>query len=158
MPTAYVGLGSNLGDRERNLREAVRRLDEIEGVEVVSVSTFRNTSPVGGPPQGDFLNGAVAIETDLSAVELLDALLGIENDMGRKREQRWGPRIIDLDLLMYDSVCVEGERLTLPHPGLHERAFVLEPLAEIAPDARHAASGRTVVGMLEELKKRRRHE
>ncbi len=143
-----------MGDRDRNLREAVRRLDEIDGVEVRAVSSFQNTKPVGGPPQPDYLNAAVAIETDFPPRELLDALLAIEDDMGRKREQHWGPRIIDLDLLMYDSIRMESERLTLPHPRMHERLFVLQPLAEIAPAARHGVLGRTVSEMLSDLEGR----
>ena len=130
---AYVGLGSNLGDREGTLRAAVEVLAASPGVEVLDVSTLRETDPVGPiTNQPRFLNGAVALETSLSARELLALLLAIEADFGRTREgQAGGPRTLDLDLLLYGDERIAEPGLEVPHPRLHERAFVLEPLAEL---------------------------
>jgi 2-amino-4-hydroxy-6-hydroxymethyldihydropteridine diphosphokinase len=130
---AYVGLGSNLGDRGRTLREAVDRLAATPGVEVVAVSSLRETDPVGPvTDQPRFLNGVVAVETSLGARALLDRLLAIEAELGRTREgPRGGPRTLDLDLLLYGDERLDEPGLEVPHPRLHERAFVLEPLAEL---------------------------
>jgi 2-amino-4-hydroxy-6-hydroxymethyldihydropteridine diphosphokinase len=131
---AYVGLGANLGDRERTLREAVAALDAEDGIEVLAVSTFRETEPVGVGEQPFFLNGAAALKTTLGARELLDRLLAVEQRFGRVRVPgEHGPRTLDLDLLLYDEERIEEPGLTLPHPRLHERRFVLEPLAELDP-------------------------
>jgi 2-amino-4-hydroxy-6-hydroxymethyldihydropteridine diphosphokinase len=133
---AYVGLGSNLGDREATLREAVRLLGELDGVEVRAVSSFRETDPVGKLDQPRFVNAAAALETSLPARELLDRLLEVERALGRDRsvEDRWGPRTIDLDLLLYGEETIDVPGLQVPHPRLPERAFVLEPLLELAPE------------------------
>ena len=133
---AYVGLGSNLGDREGTIRRAVELLGEQPGIEIVAVSTLRDTDPVGYEDQPRFLNGAVAREVDLSARALLDELLEVERELGRdrSRETRWGPRTIDLDLLLYGEETVDEPGLTVPHPRLAERQFVLEPLSELDPD------------------------
>jgi 2-amino-4-hydroxy-6-hydroxymethyldihydropteridine diphosphokinase len=135
-PRAYVGLGSNLGDREGMLLAAVRALAEEPGVEVVAVSTFRDTEPVGVVDQPRFLNGAVALETELPARDLLDLLLEVERRLGRVREgvPLQGPRTLDLDLLVYGESQIEEPGLRVPHPRLHERRFALEPLVELAPD------------------------
>jgi len=131
---AYVGLGANLGDRERTLRAAVDALTAEEGIEVVSVSTLRETEPVGVGEQPRFLNGAVELETTLTARELLDRLLAAEQRFGRVRiPGEHGPRRLDLDLLLYGDEVIDEPGLTVPHPRLHERRFVLEPLAELAP-------------------------
>ena len=134
---AYVGLGANLGDREDTIRRAVALVDELAGVDVVSVSSLRETEPWGPVEQPRYLNGAVAVETDLPPRELLDALLEIERRLGRARddEERWGARTIDLDLLLYADLVLDEPGLDVPHPRLHERRFALEPLAELAPDA-----------------------
>jgi 2-amino-4-hydroxy-6-hydroxymethyldihydropteridine diphosphokinase len=144
---AYVGVGSNLGDREETIRRAVGLLQDAEGVDVVSVSTLRETEPWGPVEQPPFLNGALEVETDLGPEALLAVLLGVERALGRVREgERWGPRTIDLDVLLYDDVIVDEPGLTVPHPRLHERRFALEPLAELAPEA--VVPGRGRVGEL----------
>jgi len=131
---AYVGLGANLGDRERTLREAVDALGAGEGIEVVAVSTLRETEPVGVGQQPRFLNGAAALDTTLESRELLDRLLDVEQRFGRVRVPgEHGPRTLDLDLLLYGDDQIDEPGLTVPHPRLHERRFVLEPLAELAP-------------------------
>jgi 2-amino-4-hydroxy-6-hydroxymethyldihydropteridine diphosphokinase len=131
---AYVGLGANLGNREETLQRAVSLLTAAEGVEVLAVSELSETDPVGVVDQPRFLNGAVAVETTLSARGLLDALLAIEQSLGRERVERWGPRTIDLDLLLYGDEIVDEPGLRVPHPRLHERRFALEPLAELDPE------------------------
>ena len=129
MTRAYVGLGANLGEREATIRAAVASLPGV-----VAVSSFRETDPVGRTDQPKFLNGVAALETGLSARELLDVLLSVERELGRERRERWGPRTIDLDLLLYGGETVEEPGLTVPHPRLHERRFALEPLAELDPE------------------------
>jgi 2-amino-4-hydroxy-6-hydroxymethyldihydropteridine diphosphokinase len=131
---AYVGLGANLGPREITLLRAVDLLAETEGVDVRAVSQLRETEPVGVVEQPLFLNGAVALDTSLSPRELLDRLLEIERELGRVRELRWGPRVVDLDLLVYGDRRMEEPGLRVPHPRLHERRFALEPLAELDPE------------------------
>ena len=133
---AYVGVGSNLGDRAGTIDRAVELLAARDGVEVVARSSLRETEPWGPVEQPPFLNGAVALETSLEPQALLEVLLEVERVLGRVREgERWGPRTIDLDLLLQDELVVDRPGLTLPHPRLHERRFALEPLAELAPDA-----------------------
>jgi 2-amino-4-hydroxy-6-hydroxymethyldihydropteridine diphosphokinase len=130
----YVGLGANLGDRERTLRAAVDALGAAEGIEVVAVSRLRDTEPVGVGEQPRFLNGVVALETTLGARELLDRLLEIEQRFGRVRAPgEHAPRTLDLDLLLYGDDELDEPGLRVPHPRLHDRRFVLEPLAELAP-------------------------
>ena len=134
MTRAYVGLGANLGDREHTLRAAVDALGSEDGIAVVAVSTLRETDPVGVGEQPRFLNGAVALETSLGARELLDRLLAVEQSFGRVRVPgEHGPRTLDLDLLLYGDENLDEPGLTVPHPRLHERRFVLEPLAELVP-------------------------
>lgn len=134
MTRAFVGLGANLGDREHALRAAVDALAGEDGIDVVAVSTLRETEPVGVGEQPDFLNGAVALETTLSARELLGRLLAVEQRFGRVRVAgEHSPRTLDLDLLLYGDEEIDEPGLTVPHPRLHERRFVLEPLAELAP-------------------------
>ncbi|HJV30426.1 MAG TPA: 2-amino-4-hydroxy-6-hydroxymethyldihydropteridine diphosphokinase [Gaiellaceae bacterium] len=134
MARAYVGLGANVGDREGALRAALAALGAIEGVHVAAVSSFRETDPVGYLDQPRFLNGAAAVDTTLGPRELLDALLAVEWSLGRTRDgPRFGPRTIDLDLLLYGDRSVDEPGLRVPHPRLHERAFALEPLAELEP-------------------------
>jgi len=131
---AFVGLGANLGDRERTIRAALAALDAEDGIDVVAVSTLRETEPVGVGPQPDFLNGAAELETTLTARELLDRLLDTERRFGRVRAPgEHGPRTLDLDLLLFGDEEIDEPGLTVPHPRLHERSFVLEPLAELDP-------------------------
>lgn len=135
MPRVYVGLGSNLGDRERMIWGAIHMLTFSPEVEVAAVSSLRETEPVGLLDQPPFLNAAAAVDTELGPRELLDLLLTVERELGRTRDgPRFGPRSIDLDLLLYDDEIVDEPGLTVPHPRLHERVFALEPLAELAPD------------------------
>jgi 2-amino-4-hydroxy-6-hydroxymethyldihydropteridine diphosphokinase len=143
MPCAYVGLGANLGKKEETLRQAVALLAAADGVDVLAVSELRETDPVGVVDQPRFLNGAVAIETTLPPRELLDSLLRIERELGRVRgEERWGPRTVDLDLLLYGDQIVDEPGLRVPHPRIHERRFVLEPLAELDPELEIPGLGR----------------
>jgi 2-amino-4-hydroxy-6-hydroxymethyldihydropteridine diphosphokinase len=130
---AYVGLGANLGPREVTLLRAVDLLAAADGVEVVAVSQLRETEPVGVVDQPPFLNGAVAVDTSLRARELLDLLLEIERELGRVRGERWGPRTVDLDLLVYGEETLDEPGVRVPHPRLAERRFALEPLVELDP-------------------------
>jgi 2-amino-4-hydroxy-6-hydroxymethyldihydropteridine diphosphokinase len=133
-PRAFVGLGANLGRREETLGRAVELLRAEDGIDVVAVSSFRETEPVGVVDQPSFLNAAAAVETSLPPRALLDVLLRIERALGRVRDgTRWGPRTIDLDLLVYAEKVVDEPGLQVPHPRLHERRFALEPLAELDP-------------------------
>jgi 2-amino-4-hydroxy-6-hydroxymethyldihydropteridine diphosphokinase len=139
---AYVGLGANLGRREETIRRALELLEQAPGVDVVEVSELRETEPVGVVDQPFFLNGAAALETSLPARELLDLLLEIERTLGRVRAERWGPRLIDLDLLLYGAETIDEPGLRVPHPRLHERRFALEPLAELDPEVAIPGYGR----------------
>jgi 2-amino-4-hydroxy-6-hydroxymethyldihydropteridine diphosphokinase len=133
---AYIGLGANLRDREATIRAALAALNDEDGIEVVAVSTLRETEPVGVGPQPLFLNGAAELETTLTARELLDRLLATEQRFGRVRVSgEHGPRTLDLDLLLYGDEQIDEPGLTVPHPRLHEREFVLEPLAELEAKA-----------------------
>lgn len=136
MKEAYVALGANLGNREASLREALRRMALAPGVRLLRVSGVYETEPVGYTDQPPFLNMAAALAVDIPPEQLLGQLLEIEKNMGRVRTIRWGPRTIDLDLLLYEGVAMETEFLTLPHPRMEERAFVLVPLREVWPENR----------------------
>jgi 2-amino-4-hydroxy-6-hydroxymethyldihydropteridine diphosphokinase len=133
---AFIGLGSNLGDREENMRNAVRALDATPNIEVVQVSSIYETEPVGGPAQPDYLNAVVEINTILGPRAIFEALMTIEHALGRNRateNEHWGPRVIDLDLLTCGDLVISDPDLEIPHPRLAERAFVLVPFSEIAP-------------------------
>jgi 2-amino-4-hydroxy-6-hydroxymethyldihydropteridine diphosphokinase len=131
--TAFIGIGSNLGRREQNVARAIDLLSAEDGIDVVAVSELRETEPVGPVAQGPFMNGAARIETDLGPRELLERLLAVEQRLGRVRRERFGPRTIDLDLLLYGDKVLDEPGLTVPHPRLHERRFALEPLSDLAP-------------------------
>ena len=139
-----LSMGGNLGDREENLRKALRALRALEGVSLIRVSHAYETEPLGDTAQPVFLNLAAEIETDLDPLELLDAVKDIEERLGRVATRRWGPRKIDIDLILCGAKVIDSERLTVPHPEFRKRAFVLTPLAEIAPDAIDPVTGQTV--------------
>ena len=137
MTVAYLSVGSNIGDRLHHLVEAVRTLHSHEGVEVLAVSSIYETAPVGYTDQADFLNVAICVETAVGGQELLEICQQVEQELGRERTIRWGPRTVDLDILLYGTDAIEAENLVVPHPRMHERAFVLVPLLEIAPLIAH---------------------
>ncbi|MCM3181082.1 2-amino-4-hydroxy-6-hydroxymethyldihydropteridine diphosphokinase [Cytobacillus horneckiae] len=131
---AYIGLGSNIENRLENLREAITALSIVKEINVVNSSSIYETDPVGYEEQDQFLNMVIQVETELTPFELIDACLEIEKNLGRKRLFRWGPRNIDLDILLYNHENIETDKLIIPHPRMHERAFVLIPLLEIHPN------------------------
>jgi len=132
--TAYLGIGSNLGDRLATLQQAVDLLGAERGVTLTACSRVWETDPVGGPPQPDFLNAVLRARIDLDPLELLAACQRVEAALGRQRDGRWGPRTVDIDVLLLDERAIDDPDLTVPHPRMHERAFVLMPLLEIDPD------------------------
>ena len=153
MSFAYIALGSNLGDKEKNLRRALLLLTQ-QGVEVVRVSSFLSTEPYGVTDQPQFLNAVACVRTSLVPLALLDVLLATELAMGRVRLRRWGERNIDLDLLLYEDVVLDTPRLRLPHPDMQNRDFVLLPLAEIAPELKHPTLQKTIWKLKENLMNR----
>ena len=153
MSIAYIALGSNLGDKEKNLRRALLLLTQ-QGVEVVRVSSFLSTEPYGVTDQPQFLNAVACVRTNLAPLALLDVLLATELAMGRVRLRHWGERNIDLDLLLYEDVVLDLPRLRLPHPDMQNRDFVLLPLAEIAPELKHPTLQKTIYELKENLMSR----
>jgi 2-amino-4-hydroxy-6-hydroxymethyldihydropteridine diphosphokinase len=151
MSTVYIALGSNLGDRRANIARAIELLEVEPKIHIERVSSLYETEPVGFTEQPDFINAVARLNTELSARELLSVVLGVENIMGRKRTIRWGPRVIDVDILIYNDERISEPDLEVPHPRMAERRFVLEPLAEIAPDL-VISDGRTVAEALADLR------
>ena len=148
---AYLGLGANQGDPRRQLQEAMTRLAATEEVEVLKSSSFYQTPPLGPPDQPWYVNAVVQVRTRLAPEELLRVLHRVEEDLGRVRQERWGPRLIDIDLLLYNGIILSGPDLCLPHPEMHKRSFVLVPLAEIAPQAWHPVLEQTASELLAKL-------
>jgi 2-amino-4-hydroxy-6-hydroxymethyldihydropteridine diphosphokinase len=152
MMTAYIALGANLGDRRANIARALELLRATPGVDVIKVSDLIETAAVGGPPDSPrYLNGAAELHTTLSAETVLERLLAIEAEIGRIRRLQWEPRTIDLDLLLYGNRVVNAPSLKLPHPLMHLRRFVLEPLAQIAPGVMHPTQRQTIAQLLKGL-------
>lgn len=151
MNTVFISMGSNLGDRVEMLRRGLDELDQLGETQVVRLSSIYDTEPVGEVDQPRFLNAVVMIETELEPRVLLWNLLLIERRLGRVRTRRWGPRPLDLDILVYDDVVVDEPDLTIPHPLMHERAFVLVPLAELAPGLVHPLLGLTAAELRDRL-------
>lgn len=148
---AYISIGSNIGDKEKNLIEAINNLEDIKGIIIDKVSSFIKTEPWGLKEQDEFLNGAIKIKTVLSPRELMEVLLNIEKTMKRERIVKWGPRIIDLDIIFYDDLVTDDEYITIPHPRMEDREFVLKPLLEIAPNKVHPLTKKRIFKMIEEL-------
>ena len=149
--TAYIALGSNLGEKKNYLDVAIEELKKITGIQVETVSDWIETEPYGYLDQPNFLNGCACLRTYLEPFALLDVLQGIEAKAGRERKIHWGPRTLDLDLLFYDDQILGTKRLIVPHPEIEKRSFVLEPMAQIAPWLRHPVSQKTIKMLLEEL-------
>lgn len=148
---AYISIGSNIGDKKKNIEESIERIKNIKEIRVSKISTLIETAPWGVEDQEEFLNGAIEIDTILSPKELIRTLLKIESDMKRERILRWGPRIIDLDVIFYDDLISSDEEIILPHPRMEERLFVLEPLNEIAPYMLHPIRNKRVFELLSDI-------
>ncbi|AKG75130.1 2-amino-4-hydroxy-6-hydroxymethyldihydropteridine diphosphokinase [Salinicoccus halodurans] len=151
MAVAYLGLGSNLGNRRENLDSAVRRLDEQNEISVTNRSSLYETEPYGKTDQPDFINMCLEIETRISPLELLENVLSIEHELGRVRTEVWGPRTIDIDILLYEDLELSLDDLSIPHSEMHKRAFVLDPLSEIAGGRVHPELNKTIQTLKEEL-------
>lgn len=150
----YLSLGNNIGNKRKNLLEAIRKIGELENTEVVKSSTILETEPFGYLEQDNFLNACLEVKTLMTAQEFLKEILQIELDMGRVREIKWGPRIIDIDILFYDKEIIEEDNLAVPHPWICEREFVLDPLSEIAPNYIHPLEKKTITMLARKLKER----
>ena len=151
---AYIALGSNMGDKEAYLKKAVEGLENTKGCHLKKISSWLKTEPYGYVEQDEFLNGALLLDTLLSPFELLDRLHELEKEANRERKIHWGPRTLDLDIILYDDEIIEDDDLCVPHVDMQNRDFVLRPMAEIAPYKRHPLSGLTMKQMLEELEKK----
>ncbi|QXE89404.1 2-amino-4-hydroxy-6-hydroxymethyldihydropteridine diphosphokinase [Geomonas subterranea] len=149
---AYIGLGSNIGDRELKLLMAIAELGKLPQTRVTAVSPFYETEPVGGVPQDNFYNAVVRLNTEMAPLELLDRLKRLETEVFRRvPSERWGARSMDLDILLYGELVSDSEELTIPHPRLAERRFALQPLSDIAPDLVHPILGKRIIELLTEL-------
>lgn len=153
MAIVYIGLGSNLGNREKNLNQALKQLGSLSSVKILKKSSIYETEPVGFKDQSWFLNAVVKIKTQIPPLSLFYLLKGIEKKLGRKKSGRWEPRIIDLDLLLYDRVIMNEDKLVLPHPQMHRRRFVLIPLLELDKRAQHPFLNLTFKKLLEDIEK-----
>ncbi|MDE2997965.1 MAG: 2-amino-4-hydroxy-6-hydroxymethyldihydropteridine diphosphokinase [Gemmatimonadota bacterium] len=151
MALSYIGMGANLDDRADALRRAAATLDEHDSLDVKAASPVYETAPIGVTAQPMFLNAVLAAETDLDPLALLECLLAVERRFGRVRGQRWGPRLLDLDILLYGNEVFQSRGLEIPHPRLHERAFVLVPLCELTPRGRHPLFNRTFSELAESI-------
>lgn len=148
---AFIGIGSNLGDSLGNCRQAIQAIGAERGNKIVACSSFYLTEPVGRKDQNWFVNAVIAVETNFSPRQLMEFLMHIEKNMGRERKERWGPRIIDLDILFYENLICQENNLQIPHPEIAKRRFVLRPLKDIAPHLVHPLLGKTVSELLDEL-------
>ncbi len=149
--SVYIGFGSNIGDRRAYIRAAFHHLSETEGVRLQRVSSLYETEPVGDAAQAPFLNGVALLETTHTPLSLLHILKNVETAVGRQHRTRWGPREVDLDILLYGDRCVQTETLVIPHPEMHLRGFVLVPLADLAPDLHHPICQKTIRTLLAQL-------
>lgn len=149
--SAFIGLGSNMGDKRGNIEKAISLVDGLDSTAVIKSSSLYKTSPVGPADQDWFVNAVILVETSLPAGGLMDSLLKIEASLGRVRDERWGARTVDLDILFYGDEIVEGEALTVPHKHLHERRFVLEPLRELDEGLVHPVLKKTIAALYDEL-------
>jgi len=154
--TVYIALGSNLGDREASVRGALQQLDAHAGIDFLNVSSFHETEPVGPAGQQRYINAAAKLQTTLGPQELLEVMLAVEQQLGRTRDdqQKWGPRTIDLDLLLYGDDVIDKPGLVVPHPHMHERSFVLDPLVEIAATVQHPVLGEPIESLRRALSHR----
>ena len=152
MTTAYIGIGSNLGDKLNNCRKSIEMTGRIPDTSVTAQSVFYRTEPVGVEGQDWYVNCVISLSTGLPAQELLKNLLDIEQIMGRERKKKWDSRTIDLDILLYGQEVIEEEDLTVPHPLMHLRRFVLEPMVQLAPDLIHPVLGKSMAGLLEDFR------
>ena len=152
MTTAYIGIGSNLGDKLNNCRKSIEMTGRIPDTSVTAQSVFYRTEPVGVEGQDWYVNCVISLSTGLPAQELLKNLLDIEQIMGRERKKKWDSRTIDLDILLYGQEVIEEEDLTVPHPLMHLRKFVLEPMVQLAPDLIHPVLGKSMAGLLEDFR------
>jgi len=148
--TAYIGIGSNLGTSGKNCVEAIEKISTNDHIKIISKSSFYKTAPIGDIEQDWFINSVIRVDTKLNPKELLLTLLNIESEMGRIRKEKWGPRLIDLDLLFYDKLILNQEGITLPHPEIQKRNFVLVPLNEISENLTHPILKKTVKTLLQE--------